>query len=78
MKSFDSTVQRQLNIRKIASRWYLKFNKNILDENELMEFNKELDEYNVDFDSVNVILKDYYIDYLEDVIESLKENREVN
>ena len=77
MKSFEEGVQRQLNIRKVASKWYLKFNKGLMEEEELKEFNKELNDYKVDFESVNKIMKEYYIDYLEDVIESLKENREV-
>lgn len=77
MKSFEEGVQRQLNIRKVASKWYLKFNKGLLCEEELKEFNKELNKYNVDFESVNIIMKDYYIDYLEDTIEVLKENKEV-
>ena len=77
MKSFEEGVQRQLNIRKVASNWYLRFNKGLICEEELKEFNKELNKYNVDFESVNIIMKDYYIDYLEDIIEVLKENKEV-
>ena len=77
MCSFEDTVKKQLNIRKVASRWYLRFNKGLMDEEELKEFNKDLNKYNVDFESVNIIMKDYYIDYLEDIIEVLKENKEV-
>lgn len=77
MKSFEEGVQRQLNIRKVASKWYLRFNKGLMNEEELKEFNKELNKYNVDFESVNIIMKDYYIDYLEDIIEVLKEKKEV-
>ena len=77
MCSFDDAVKKQLNVRKVASRWYLRFNKGIMCEEELKEFNKDLNKYNVDFESVNIIMKDYYIDYLEDIIEVLKENKEV-
>jgi hypothetical protein len=77
MKSFEEGVQRQLNIRKVASNWYLRFNKGLMSEEELKEFNKDLNKYSVDFESVNIIMKDYYIDYLEDIIEVLKEKKEV-
>ena len=73
IKSFEEGVQRQLSIRKVASKWYLKFNKGLMCEEELREFNNELNKYNVDFESVNIIMKDYYIDYLEKLIEELKE-----
>ena len=76
MCSFEEGVKKQLNIRKVASRWYLRFNKGLITEEELKEFNKDLTKYNVDFESVNIIMKDYYIDYLEDLIEVLKENKE--
>lgn len=75
--SFEDPVKKQLDIIKIASKWYLKFNKGLMGEEGLKEFNKDLNEYNVDFESVNRIMKDYYIDYLEDIIEVLKENKEV-
>lgn len=77
MCSFEDAVKKQLNIRKAASKWYLKFNKGLMEEEELKEFFKELNDYKVDFESVDKIMKEYYIDYLEDIIDSLKENREV-
>jgi hypothetical protein len=77
MCSFEDAVKKQLNIRKVASNWYLRFNKGLMCEEELKEFNKDLNKYNVDFESVNIIMKDYYIDYLEDIIDILKENKEV-
>lgn len=77
MCSFEDAVKKQLNIRKVASKWYLRFNKGIMCGEELKEFNKDLNKYNVDFESVNIIMRDYYIDYLEDTIEVLKENKEV-
>lgn len=77
MCSFDDAVKKQLNIRKVANNWYLRFNKGLMCEEELKEFNKELTKYNIDFESVNIIMKDYYIDYLENIIEVLKENKEV-
>ena len=77
MCSFEDAVKKQLNIREVASRWYLRFNTGLLSEEELREFNKELNKYNVNFESVDTIMKDYYIDYLEDKIKVLEENKEV-
>lgn len=65
-------LERCLNVRKVASRWYYRFFTTALEENELKEFNEELDKYGVTYEEVNDVMKDYYIDYLEDIIDELK------